>query len=251
MVLQHDWFNLKQSCCNVLVEPVWLAIEHKAGFQPLLRVAKTRGSQEQAEFERHIEPGKAVLIQFGARQVVDAPSAIPDQSDDLFDSDLSAVGTFQGTTGSKAALEDRENQSVADRTVGQVKGTVNENVLSIVGNRLPVSVAMIRFRLSRHILSPNARGPPASPRAVWPLPGHSVHQGMVATADRPGLAPGRSCPSVWRTLAWPSSSKTQSGQLLLRTPRICNSIMNRLMKFRYRLSASYTPRRAAISVPSA
>src|SRR5580658_1825854 len=65
--------------------------------QPLLPVAEPCGSQKQSQLKRHVDAGETVLTQLRARQIMDAPLAIPNEPDDFFDSDSPAVRTLQGT----------------------------------------------------------------------------------------------------------------------------------------------------------
>jgi hypothetical protein len=90
---------------DILVEPVRFAIKYKACLEALFRIAEVRGSKEQTEFKWHVESGQAAFAWFCTGQIVNAPPAVPDQSDDLVDANLSAVGILQRTTWSKAALQ--------------------------------------------------------------------------------------------------------------------------------------------------
>jgi len=68
-------YVLTGNITDKLLKSKWIGIEHQAGLSTLRLATKTSGTQKQAEFERHIEPGQAVLIQFDARDVVNAAAA--------------------------------------------------------------------------------------------------------------------------------------------------------------------------------
>jgi hypothetical protein len=66
-----------------LLVAVLLAVQDKARLGSLLRATVPLATEEQAEFEGHVEPGQSGRRRFGPGDVVDAVAALGDDSFDL------------------------------------------------------------------------------------------------------------------------------------------------------------------------
>jgi hypothetical protein len=134
---------------DISMVPVLVAIQDQAGFGSLIGIAEAIGAQEEAQLERHVESGQA-SGRLGARDVVNAPTAVSDQGDDFLETNLAAVVAFQSAAWPQPACGDSEDECVADWPVLGVERTVEEHILS-VGCRYPtVCVAKIRPWSRRH-----------------------------------------------------------------------------------------------------
>ena len=63
----------------------WIGIEHNAGLSGCPEPPKSPRAKKQTKFERHIEAGQAVLVQFDPRDVMNTPATFPDQGSDFVD----------------------------------------------------------------------------------------------------------------------------------------------------------------------
>jgi len=108
---------------------IGFGIEDERALLPLELITKTLGSEEDAEFERHIESRKAgVRIKLGARQIVDTKAALLDNPIEFVDPGLAAVIHFARTSDAKTAGEHREHQRLKSWRKLIVEWAVYEDV---------------------------------------------------------------------------------------------------------------------------
>ena len=106
--------------------------ENQAGFEFLLLIAEAMSTEEQAEFERHVEMRRVgAFDRTDAGEVVNAPSARADQIDDLIEACLNAVVVFERTPGFEATGEGGEDQRIANGFVGVVERAIDEDAAPV------------------------------------------------------------------------------------------------------------------------
>ncbi len=105
-----------------LLVAVAIGIQHETGFLLLGPVAEPTGAKENAQFKGHVEPWQAVRVQLRPGDIVDAPTAFPDDARDLLDAHLASIVDLQRTSRPQAAFERGENEGLEDGLVVVVEG---------------------------------------------------------------------------------------------------------------------------------
>ena len=114
---------------NVSLKAIRLAIEDNARLQALLRATVSLGSEEYAEFERHIETRqRRSPVGLSSGYVVDAVSAFFDYLTNLVEAIVRRVVRFASATRHKSGPENCENDGIEECFVTFVKWAVYEDL---------------------------------------------------------------------------------------------------------------------------
>ena len=87
-----------------------------------------------------------MLVQFDARNIVDAPAANSDQGGDFVDPGLARIVNFERRARDKAANEDNKHDRVEQGPISLVERTVDEYATFIIG----ISLGLRSTSFRRH-----------------------------------------------------------------------------------------------------
>lgn len=122
------------SACQIRYEALiakLLNIEDERHFFFLRLITKFFGSQKDSQFEWHVETREIVLpVGFGARDVMNAVSALANQSVEPVQPKLAAIIELLTGSRTKTAGKDCKNQCLEKLSIFGVKWTVNKNVVN-------------------------------------------------------------------------------------------------------------------------
>jgi len=97
----------------------------------VLAPAKPFRAEEEAKFQRHVEPWKAVgAIERDSRKVVDAEATFTDDFEKLDQANLAAIILFACNAGEKSTVMHREDQSIEQLFVAAIKRDVDKYAVS-------------------------------------------------------------------------------------------------------------------------
>jgi len=108
------------------LEPEWIGIHNQAGFCMLPWTAKVLCAKEEAQFERHIESGQAVVVQFDSGDVMYTPATTSAQHYDLVNSGLTGVIELECGAWHEAANKHDKHDSIEQRAIFAVERTVDK-----------------------------------------------------------------------------------------------------------------------------
>jgi len=120
---------LSRNIRNERLETIGFSVEDQAVFTTMRRATKPFCTNEESEFQRHIEARQLRAgIEFGAREVVDAETTLTYEIAYLVDPNLAAVVHFESTSWYESAVHNGEHGCVEKRSISVVEGTINEDV---------------------------------------------------------------------------------------------------------------------------
>lgn len=109
---------------------ILLDVEDQRALACLVLVAEVTRAEKDAEFERHVEAGKAVRrVQFGAREIVDTVSAVLNDRIELVDTGLAGVVQLARRARDEPTGVNSEDQRAEQRRVIVVEGAIDEDAV--------------------------------------------------------------------------------------------------------------------------
>ena len=121
--------------CNIRTEisiSVTFAIEHQTLFLPVAFRPVPFRSEEEAQFERHVESRQLrVPVDSGTGDIVNPELRLLDQRQDLLDACLSAIGDLECRPRDKTAVMDCKDNGIAEPHIFGIKGNVDEDAIVV------------------------------------------------------------------------------------------------------------------------
>lgn len=119
---------LSRDIRNELLIAMPLDIHDQKTLQFRTTATETGFAQRKAQLKRHVEPRQAVsCVEFGTADVVNAQVAVANESADLVEAHLGAVGHLKRASRDEPASMDCKDDRLEQRPVFRVKRTIDKN----------------------------------------------------------------------------------------------------------------------------
>src|SRR6185295_12636018 len=113
---------------------VFLPVHYQTTLLSLPSAAIAAGTEENSQFERHVESRQARGgVEPGPREIVDPKFTLLDNLEDLLDADFAGILRLQRAAKLKATVGNGKRDRLEHLLIGTVKRTIQEDVTLVIG----------------------------------------------------------------------------------------------------------------------